>query len=115
MSYNNTQKIEVIINGTRMIIEDEDKIKSIKNIVLSDTAPEKLSTLITSQKAADILGMSRPTLIKLSDNGKLNYIRNGNRRMFKEQDVLNYKMDRENIGKKLNELSDLSNDLNLDV
>ncbi|WP_052444175.1 helix-turn-helix domain-containing protein [Flammeovirga sp. OC4] len=109
------QQIEVIINGTKMIIEDQEKIESITAIIMSDTLAEKPSVLITSQKAADLLGMSRPTLIKLSENGKIPFTKNGNRRMYYEQDIKNYMLKREKRSKSLEGLADLSEDLNMEL
>lgn len=115
MLNNNLHKIEVIINGTKMIIEDKEKIQSITDIILADTITEKSSVLITSQQAADILGMSRPTLVKLSDNGKIPFTKNGNRRMYYEQDIRAYKLKREKGAKAIGSLVDLSEELNLDM
>ncbi|NME72613.1 helix-turn-helix domain-containing protein [Flammeovirga aprica] len=115
MLNNNLQKIEVIINGTKMIIEDQEKIQSITDIILSDTISEKASVLITSQQAADLLGMSRPTLVKLSDNGKIPFTKNGNRRMYYEKDIRAYQLKREQGAKNIGSLVDLSEDLNLEL
>ena len=46
---------------------------------------------LTTQEAADILNMSRPTLIKLLDSGDIPHSRTGNRRKVAFVDVMNYK------------------------
>lgn len=46
---------------------------------------------LTTQEAADLLNMSRPTLIKLLDAQALPYSRKGNRRKITFVDVMNYK------------------------
>ena len=48
---------------------------------------------LTTQEAADILNMSRPTLIKLLDSGDIPHSRTGNRRKVAFVDVMNYKQD----------------------
>ncbi len=46
---------------------------------------------LTTQEAADLLNMSRPTFIKLLDEGTIPYHRSGNRRKVKYTDVMQYK------------------------
>ncbi len=50
------------------------------------------NTMVTTQQAADILGVSRPTVVKLADEGQLPYDRPGKRRrMIRLDDVLAYR------------------------
>ena len=49
------------------------------------------SQSLTTQQAADLLGMSRPTLVKLIDSGDLPCTRTSNRRMLLLDDVLAYR------------------------
>lgn len=69
---------------------------------------------LTTQEAADMLNMSRPSLIKLLDSGELPHTRTGNRRKVAFVDVMRYKRD---IDEKrlaaLSELSVLDQELNL--
>lgn len=46
---------------------------------------------LTTQQAAEMLNMSRPTLIKLLDEGTIPYSRTGNRRKVSYTDVAAYK------------------------
>ena len=49
------------------------------------------SQTLTTQQAADLLGISRPTLIKVLDNHKLPYTRAGSHRRIALTDVLDYR------------------------
>ncbi len=50
-----------------------------------------VATEVTTQKAAEILGCSRPHLVKLLENGELDFIKVGKHRRIKFEDVVNYK------------------------
>lgn len=52
------------------------------------------SQTLTTQQAADLLGISRPTLIKVLDEGKLDYTRSGTHRRLALMDVLDYREQR---------------------
>ena len=69
---------------------------------------------LTTQEAADILNMSRPTFIKLLDNQEIPYTRKGNRRKVAFADVMKYKntLDRKRL-EALDELSALDQELGM--
>ena len=50
-----------------------------------------IATEVTTQKAAEILGCSRPHLVKLLEKGKIEFIKVGKHRRIKFEDVLKYK------------------------
>ncbi len=50
-----------------------------------------IATEITTQAAAELLGCSRPHLVKLLEEGKINFTKIGKHRRIKYQDVLEYK------------------------
>lgn len=52
-------------------------------------APQAM--LLTTQQAADLLGVSRPTVVRLADAGDLPSERHGNRRRIRLGDVLDYR------------------------
>jgi len=50
-----------------------------------------IATEVTTQKAAEILGCSRPYLVKLLENGQIDFVKVGKHRRIKYEDVLTYK------------------------
>lgn len=50
-----------------------------------------LATEVTTQKAAEILGCSRPHLVKLLEDGKIAFVKVGKHRRIRFEDVMRYK------------------------
>lgn len=50
-----------------------------------------VATEVTTQKAAEILGCSRPFLVKLLEEGKIEFVKVGKHRRIKFEDVLKFK------------------------
>jgi excisionase family DNA binding protein len=50
-----------------------------------------IATEVTTQKAAEILGCSRPHLVKLLEDGRIEYTKVGKHRRIKFEDVIKYK------------------------
>ena len=50
-----------------------------------------VATEVTTQKAAEILGCSRPHLVKLLEEGKIEFTKVGKHRRIKYEDVLRYR------------------------
>lgn len=50
-----------------------------------------IATEMTTQAAADLLGCSRPHLVKLLEEGKIEYTKIGKHRRVKFEDVMSYK------------------------
>lgn len=85
------------------IEETEEKIKiplsaiKLLNEILKAMSQGKLFSLVpiatevTTQKAAEILGCSRPHIVKLLEEGKIEYTKIGKHRRVRFEDVLNYK------------------------
>lgn len=60
-----------------------------------------IATEITTQAAAELLGCSRPFLIKLLESGEISFTKIGRHRRIKYQDVINYKKKRKGAQRKL--------------
>ncbi|MCC5936228.1 MAG: helix-turn-helix domain-containing protein [Lunatimonas sp.] len=50
-----------------------------------------IATEITTQAAAELIGCSRPHLVKLLENGEISFTKVGKHRRIKYQDIINYK------------------------
>lgn len=59
-----------------------------------------LASEVTTQKAAEILGCSRPHLVKLLEEGKIEFTKVGKHRRIKFEDVIHYKRKMKKVQKK---------------
>ncbi len=50
-----------------------------------------LAIAVTTQMASEILGCSRPYIVKLLEEGKIDYTKIGKHRRIKYEDIVNYK------------------------
>ncbi len=73
-----------------------------------------IATEVTTQKASEILGCSRPYLVKLLEEGKIEYAKVGKHRRIKYEDVIDYKKKmKEEQKKRLIEMMHADEDLGL--
>jgi excisionase family DNA binding protein len=73
-----------------------------------------MATEVTTQSAADILGCSRPFLVKLLEEGKIEFIKIGKHRRIRFEDVLKYKqMMKEEQKNQINEIMNFDEQLGL--
>ena len=88
-------KIEIEETGERIILPV--KALNLLGEILKAMSQGKpisivpLATEVTTQKAAEILGCSRPYLVKLLEEGKIEYAKVGKHRRIKYEDVIDYK------------------------
>lgn len=97
------QQVEVPVSALRLLVDILTELGDGNTVKLIPVHAE-----MTTQEAADVLNMSRPTLIKRLDEGVIPYHRSGNRRKVAYLDVVAYKkaMDDRRL-QALDELSEL--------
>lgn len=82
-------------DGDRVPLPDEvyrvlrQVVNALSHGLAVTVAPQ--TQVVTTQQAAEILGVSRPTLIRLLDDGLVPYERTGKHRRLLLHDVLNYR------------------------
>jgi excisionase family DNA binding protein len=92
-----SEETEIEIEGTKYKIKIPlralkllgDILKSMSQGIPLSIVP--IATEVTTQKAAEILGCSRPHLVKLLEEGSIAYNKVGKHRRVKFEDVLEYK------------------------
>ncbi len=88
---------EIEIEETNQRIKIPLKALQLLAKILKETSNGKtvsivpVATEITTQAAAELLGCSRPHLVKLLENGKIRFTKIGKHRRIKYQDILDYK------------------------
>lgn len=81
-----SEKIKIPLNALRLL---GDILKAMGQGKLISIVP--IATEITTQAAAEILGCSRPHLVKLLQNGKIAFTKVGKHRRIKFDDIAAYK------------------------
>ncbi|MFB9866117.1 helix-turn-helix domain-containing protein [Vreelandella sulfidaeris] len=101
--------VEIPVSALRLLVDILTELGEGNSVKLIPVHAE-----MTTQEAADLMNMSRPTFIKLLDEGSIPYHRVGNRRKVKYTDVMTYKqeVDQQRL-KVLDELSSLDQSLGL--
>ena len=79
-------KLVLPLNALRLL---EDILKNMSDGKIISIVP--VATELTTQKAAEILGCSRPFLIKLLENGEIPFTKVGKHRRIMFEDVLAHK------------------------
>ncbi len=105
-------------DGDETLVPDEvynalrDVVEALRGGQAITVAPH--DTVLTTQEAADFLGISRPTFVKLLERGEIPYTQPGRHRRVRLVDVLAYQQRaREQTRKALDELVAVSDDASL--
>lgn len=80
------EKIKIPLNALKLLAKILKETSQGKPISIVPIATE-----ITTQAAAELLGCSRPHLVKLLEDGEISFTRIGKHRRIKYQDLLEYK------------------------
>ena len=80
------EKIKIPLNALKLLAKILKATSQGKPISIVPIAAE-----MTTQAAADLLGCSRPHLVKLLEEGEIEYTKIGKHRRVKFEDVMNYK------------------------
>jgi excisionase family DNA binding protein len=80
------EKIKIPLSALKLL---SDVLKAMSQGKLISIVP--LATEVTSQKAAEMLGCSRPYLVKLLEEGKIAFTKVGKHRRIRFDDVMKYK------------------------
>lgn len=82
----NRQRIRVPLNALKLlakILKETSKGRPVSIV--------PLATELTTQAAAELLGCSRPHIVKLLETGKIKFIKVGRHRRIKYEDIVEYK------------------------
>lgn len=97
------QKIAIPVKALKLL---EDALKAMSQGKPFSIVP--VATEVTTQSAAEILGCSRPYLVKLLEDGKIAFTKVGRHRRIKFEDVMTYKQKMKDEQKR--HLIDMMND-----
>jgi excisionase family DNA binding protein len=95
----NSEQTEIEIEETKdKITIPSSALKLLRTILKAMSQGKMISivpvaTEVTTQVASEILGCSRPHLVKLLEEGKIDYVKVGKHRRLKFEDVLKYKQE----------------------
>lgn len=89
------EKIKIPIRALKLLGDILKAMSEGKPISIVPVATE-----VTTQKAAEILGCSRPHLVKLLEEGKIEYTKVGKHRRLKFEDIFKYRQKMKNEQKK---------------
>lgn len=81
-----SEKIKIPLSALKLL---SDILKAMGQGKLISIVP--VATEVTTQAAAEILGCSRPHLVKLLEEGKIEFTKVGKHRRIKYEDILNYR------------------------
>lgn len=110
---------QLLIDGAKEAIELPDTVFQLLQQVVRYVGEGKMLYLqneevLTTQKAADMLHVSRPYLIKLLENGEIPFTKVGLHRRIRHHDLVNYLKKRERREEEgLHELARLSQEYGL--
>jgi excisionase family DNA binding protein len=101
--------VNMPVNALRLLVDVLTELGEGNSVKLVPVHAE-----LTTQEAADLLNVSRPTLVRLLDDGAIPFHRTGNRRKVKFADLRAYqqKLEQDRLAS-LSELSDLDQELGL--
>ncbi|MCY1547445.1 DNA binding domain, excisionase family [compost metagenome] len=97
MSHISSEETEIEIEETNERIKIPSRALKFLGEILKAMGEGKpisivpIATEVTTQKAAELLGCSRPHLVKLLEDGEIEYIKVGKHRRVKFEDVLAYR------------------------
>ncbi|BFM09259.1 helix-turn-helix domain-containing protein [Halioxenophilus aromaticivorans] len=80
--------VKIPVSALRLLVEVLTQLGEGNTVNLVPVHAE-----LTTQEGADMLNVSRPTFVKLLDDGKIPFHRTGNRRKVKFADVHSYKQE----------------------
>lgn len=89
-------------DGDQVMVELSPSLGQLMLDVLAHVARGEMITLVpygvelTTKEAADLLNVSRPFLVKLLEQGEIDFYRVGSHRRIRAVDVLDYKSRRDN-------------------
>jgi excisionase family DNA binding protein len=81
-----SEKIKIPLSALKLL---GDILKAMGQGKLISLVP--IATEVTTQAAAEILGCSRPHLVKLLEDGKITFTKVGKHRRIKFDDIMNYR------------------------